>query len=107
MRCDVLGLSVLDPVAGSACGDNTDPTKRYPRFGIVSMKRGDWAESPKRFPNPLHRIVQGLIKINECIGGPESLAQILAGDQFPRVFQQPLEHFNGLPLQAKLHPLFS
>jgi len=61
----------------------------------------------ERFSDPLDRIVQRLVKVDKGIGRPQTLSQLVAGDQFTWALKQMYQYLDGLSLQAKLGPLFS
>ena len=46
--------------------------------------------------------VQAVVEIDEGVGGPELLLQLLAGDHVAGALQQQRQHLEGLPLQAQL-----
>ena len=46
-----------------------------------------------------------MIEINECIGGPDSLLQFVAADDFARSLQQDFQNLQWLLLQLDLHSL--
>jgi hypothetical protein len=55
---------------------------------------------PKRFAQPLDRIINSVIEINECIGWPNLLAQVFARNDPARLCQQDPKNLKRLLLPA-------
>jgi hypothetical protein len=41
-----------------------------------------------------------VVKVDECLSGPEFQPQLFPGDDFPRLFQQSGEYLEGLLLEG-------
>jgi hypothetical protein len=54
----------------------------------------------QRLPDASNRVVQAVVEIDKCIGGPHSALQLLPSHQVARMFEQDLEHLQGLPADA-------
>ena len=55
----------------------------------------------ERLAQFLDRRVQAVVEINERVGGPEALANLLAGDQLAGLLQQDFENLDRLALQLQ------
>jgi hypothetical protein len=62
---------------------------------------------PKRFTNPRDRVVQAVVKIDECVSRPDSGLKFLARHNLAGAFQQDLEHLEGLAAQAQFYAILA
>ncbi len=53
---------------------------------------------------PLHRVVQALLEVNESVCRPDLLLQFVAGNDLARMLQQHLQNLQGLFLKFDLDP---
>ncbi len=61
----------------------------------------------QRRPQPLHGVVQALLKVHKGVGWPELLLQFLSGDGLAGTMQEHGQDFHRLPLQPDLHAFFA
>ncbi len=73
----------------------------------VSRRTADAPGIPKCFSNLINRNVEAIVEIHEGVGGPEFLAQIVAGDDLAGIFQQHRENLERLVLKANLQAAFA
>ena len=51
---------------------------------------------PERISQPANRGIQAVLEVDECLGRPQSLPQLLAGNELAGTIQQRLEHLKRL-----------
>ena len=86
------------------------------------MDRGDKAISSSRkglnvpgarcgiaqnLPNLIYRRIQAMVEIDEGVGGPKFLPQVIPRDDFTSPLQQNREHLPGLALQTQFHAILA
>jgi hypothetical protein len=52
-------------------------------------------------------IVQAVVKIDECVRGPDSGLKFFPGHNIAGTFQQDLKHLEGLAAQTQPHPVLA
>ena len=67
---------------------STAPTKRYPRRGSVSTKRGASAESPSASRSLLIERIHAVIEVHERVGSPQTPTEFFAGNYLSGTFQE-------------------
>ena len=61
----------------------------------------------KHFANPRNRVVQVVVKIAECVTGPDSSLKFFASHNLARPFQQDFENLEGLSAQAQSYAVLA
>ncbi len=85
-------------------------TRGNPAYETVAFARQCLNEARrfgKGFAESLNGVVKALFKINERIGGPDSLLQLLPGNHLAPTFQEHLQDLKGLLLELDSCALLS
>src|SRR5207253_11140560 len=69
-----------------------------PRHGLQVSGAGGGIS--QRFSYLIYCGAQAVIEVDECVGRPQLLTQLVAGDDFSRMLPQVSEHLKRLLLQA-------
>src|SRR5215469_8738094 len=59
------------------------------------------------FTQPLYRSVDAVVKINECVGRPELIAQFITRHRLTRMGEQQSQYLEGLLLDLQLDPILA